>query len=155
MTLRGKDKEILNKLLENSRTHFVKISKECDIADTTVHFRVNKLKEQGIIKKFTIELDLDKLGLKHKAIIIASYKSAISDDWTRDYTRLMLDRFKKDKRIGFLARSQDEKTIIALFVTDNEKDFNTIFDNFENDPNKENVEIIQLTDVEKFFIDKI
>jgi len=48
------DLEILRGLMKNSRVAFTKLAEEIGIPDTTLHFHVKKMKEKGIIKKFTI-----------------------------------------------------------------------------------------------------
>ena len=152
---REKDVLILNELLKNSRSPFTEISQETNIADTTIHFRVNKLKEQNIIKKFTAELDLDQLGFNHKAIIIFKIGRHIFEEMSVKRAKELLDTFKNDKRIGFLALSEDKKTIIALFVTEKKESFDAIVKNFQNNPDIMETQIINLDHVEKFFIHEI
>jgi len=146
---------ILNELLKDSRSPFTDISKETNIADTTIHFRVNKLKEQNVIKRFTAELDLDQLGLNHKAIIIFKIGRHIFEDMSIKRAKELLDTFKDDKRIGFLALSEDKKTIIALFVTEKKESFDAIVKNFQTNPDIMETQIINLDHVEKFFINEI
>lgn len=57
-----KDKKILEMLLEDSSLSTHKISKKTLIPVTTVLNRIRKLKNFGIIKKYTIEVDKEKLG---------------------------------------------------------------------------------------------
>ena len=56
------DIKVLYGLKENSRATVREISKKINMPITTVHNRLKKLKNQGIIKKFTIEPDYEKLG---------------------------------------------------------------------------------------------
>jgi len=53
------DIKILELLEENSRKSFNDISKIVGKTEATVRRRVNKLKEDGIIKKFTIDYSID------------------------------------------------------------------------------------------------
>jgi Lrp/AsnC family transcriptional regulator for asnA, asnC and gidA len=53
------DIKILELLEENSRKSFNDISKIVGKTEATVRRRVNKLKEEGIIKKFTIDYSID------------------------------------------------------------------------------------------------
>ncbi|MBS3816738.1 MAG: Lrp/AsnC family transcriptional regulator [Candidatus Thermoplasmatota archaeon] len=57
-----KDKKILEILKENSRTPYTEIAREVDLSEATVRKRIDKMKEEGIIDKFTIELDPANLG---------------------------------------------------------------------------------------------
>src|SRR5271157_5247486 len=141
--------------IEIPRKGYNDISKETNIADTTIHFRVNKLKEQNVIKRFTAELDLDQLGLNHKAIIIFKIGRHIFEDMSIKRAKELLDTFKDDKRIGFLALSEDKKTIIALFVTEKKESFDAIVKNFQTNPDIMETQIINLDHVEKFFINEI
>ncbi len=144
----------MNELLKNSRSPFIQLSKATNIADTTIHFRVNKLKEKNVIKRFTVELDLDKIGLQHKALIICKIAPHIFEESVKRAKDLM-DKLKVDKRIGFLALSEDKKTIIALFVSNDKESFNAILKNFQTNPDIVETQITYLESVEKFFIHEI
>lgn len=152
---REKDITIINALLKNSRSPFTELSEKTNIADTTIHFRVNKLKEQNIIKRFTAELDLDQLGLNYKAIIIFKIGRHLFEEMSIKRAKELLDTFRDDKRIGFLALSEDKKTIIALFVTEKKESFDAIIKNFQNNPDITETQIINLDHVEKYFIHEI
>lgn len=56
------EKSILNVLQENSRLSFRKIAEKIGVTAATVSARVEDLERKGIIKKYTVLLDYDKLG---------------------------------------------------------------------------------------------
>lgn len=56
------DKQILNVLLDNSRLSYREIAKKVRVSVATVMHRVNRLKKEKIIKKYTTVLDYEKLG---------------------------------------------------------------------------------------------
>lgn len=62
------DQKILELLEENSRMSFNEISEKINKTEATVRRRVKKLKDEGIIQKFTIEYDIDT-GQKISATI--------------------------------------------------------------------------------------
>lgn len=64
-----KDRKILEILKENSNLSTHKISKKTLIPVTTVNNRIKKLRKQGIIKRYTIEVDRKKLGYSLSAYI--------------------------------------------------------------------------------------
>ena len=64
-----KDRKILEILKENSNLSTHKISKKTLIPVTTVNNRIKKLREQGIIKRYTIEVDRKKLGYNISAYV--------------------------------------------------------------------------------------
>ena len=61
-TLDEKDMKVLEILTEDSSLSTHKISKKTLIPVTTVLNRIRKLKALGIIKKYTVEVDKEKLG---------------------------------------------------------------------------------------------
>ena len=61
-TLDDKDFKILDILFQDSSLSTHKISKKTLIPVTTVLNRIRKLKSLGVIKKYTIEVDKEKLG---------------------------------------------------------------------------------------------
>lgn len=69
------DKEILRVLQKNSRTPLREISKRVGLAESTVYERIKKLKQRGIIKKFTIILDPETLGFHLLAFILIKAKA--------------------------------------------------------------------------------
>ena len=56
------DTRILSILQENSRRSYQEIARELIVSGGTIHVRVNRLKELGIIKGSKIILDYPKLG---------------------------------------------------------------------------------------------
>lgn len=63
------DQKIISVLQEDASLSTHKISKKTLIPQTTVLHRIKKLKNLGIIKKYTINLDYSKIGKKVKALI--------------------------------------------------------------------------------------
>ena len=67
--LDGIDNQILEMLLDDSRTPLAHISKEVGISSPAIRERINKLKHEGIIKGFSTIIDYKKLGLGLTAFI--------------------------------------------------------------------------------------
>lgn len=63
------DHQILDMLIENTRTPFTDIAKSLDISAGTVHVRVRKMEESGIIKGSTLTIDYEKLGYTFVAYV--------------------------------------------------------------------------------------
>jgi len=55
---------IINIPREDSSMPFIEIAKKIGISDGTVHIRVRKLIESGIISKFTISVDNNLVGYR-------------------------------------------------------------------------------------------
>ncbi len=63
------DHQILDILIENTRTPFTDIAKKLLISAGTVHVRVKKMEEFGIIKGSSLILDYEKLDYSFVAFI--------------------------------------------------------------------------------------
>ncbi len=57
-----KDKKILEILKNDSRTPYTEIAERLDVSEATVRKRIESLREENIIEKFTIEIDPQSLG---------------------------------------------------------------------------------------------
>jgi DNA-binding Lrp family transcriptional regulator len=64
------DKEILGVLQSNSRLSLRKIAQLLEVSTTTVSDRVEKLKKSGVIKRFTVQIDPDELGLHCSLLVL-------------------------------------------------------------------------------------
>src|SRR5690554_7329024 len=63
------DHQILDMLIENTRVPFTDIAKKLLISAGTVHVRVKKMEEAGIIQGSTLSLDYEKLGYSFIAYV--------------------------------------------------------------------------------------
>ncbi len=56
------DKRIIEILIENSRMSYADIARKLGISEATVFKRIKKLKDEGVIESFTLQLDPNKVG---------------------------------------------------------------------------------------------
>jgi Lrp/AsnC family transcriptional regulator for asnA, asnC and gidA len=63
------DVEILRMLQGDSRIPFTWIAKKLKLSESTIRKRVQALQKKGVIKKFTIEVDPSKIGIRTVAIV--------------------------------------------------------------------------------------
>ncbi len=66
--LTNKDIKILKCLEEDGIVNLDRLSKMTDISRSTIHYRLKKLKELGLIKRTFVELDPEALGLEITAV---------------------------------------------------------------------------------------
>ncbi len=57
-----KDKKILEMLRKDSRKPYTEIAEELDVSEATVRKRIESLKENNVIERFTVDLDPSNLG---------------------------------------------------------------------------------------------
>ena len=65
----SKDLAILEALKEDSRASIKKIGKKTGLPTTTVHNRIKKLKQDKVIRRYTVDVDHRKLGKEVSALI--------------------------------------------------------------------------------------
>ena len=68
-----KDELILEELRKDARMSTVDIARKTGLPRVTIHERIRKLKEKGVIKRFTVMLDHSKTGRPTTAFVLVSY----------------------------------------------------------------------------------
>lgn len=63
------DFKLINLLSKDSSTTFVDIAKQIGVSDATIHIRLRRLREMGVISNFTILIDNNRLGYGHLAFM--------------------------------------------------------------------------------------
>ena len=63
------DKQILEYLVKDARKPFTEIAKDLLVSPGTIHVRVKKMEQMGIIKSTSISVDYEKLGFGFIAYI--------------------------------------------------------------------------------------
>lgn len=69
------DKKIIDELRENSRLSMSELGRRINLSSPSVTERVRRMESFGIIKKYTLEVDYEKLGLPIQCIIEATVKN--------------------------------------------------------------------------------
>jgi Lrp/AsnC family leucine-responsive transcriptional regulator len=74
------DFKILAELVVNAKYSFAEIGRKLSLHPNVVAYRVNKLERTGIIKDYTAELDLEKLGVAEQILVGASFPRDVERD---------------------------------------------------------------------------
>lgn len=74
------DLKLMKALRADSRRSFLELAKELGVSDATIHARVKKMVEEGLIKGFTIRLDHEKLGYGVTAFVEVRVRPGTADD---------------------------------------------------------------------------
>jgi DNA-binding Lrp family transcriptional regulator len=75
------DRAIISIFNEDGRISYRKIAKKLDISIGTVHNRMEKLTQNGVIKKFAPVIDHQKLGYNLTTIIGVRVKGGVLRNW--------------------------------------------------------------------------
>jgi len=70
--LDSKDKKIIALLKQNARLSIRDIAKKAQLRPSTVHQRIQKLLREGIIEKFTLKLNNEKVGENFIAFLLVT-----------------------------------------------------------------------------------
>ena len=79
--------KIIDVLSKDSSVPFVEIAKQIGISDATVHLRVRRLRDEGIISKFTLSVDNDLLGYDQSFIGI-NIRPGLADRITEELSTI-------------------------------------------------------------------
>ncbi len=143
------DLKILQILYEDSRIAFTEIARILDVPDTTVHFRVKKMKKQGIISRFTINIPPQKLGFEHMALLIIDLEElaipAISKKRTEDFCV----KFAEEKEIRFVALDESGSKIVMMTIGKTMEEIEEFITGIRKIPDVESVKVEKLIKIFK------
>jgi Lrp/AsnC family leucine-responsive transcriptional regulator len=74
------DCKILAELADNAKSSFAEIGRKLSLHPNVVAYRVNKLERSGVIKDYTADVDLEKLGVAEQILVGASFPRDIERD---------------------------------------------------------------------------
>jgi Lrp/AsnC family transcriptional regulator, leucine-responsive regulatory protein len=83
-----KDKKIIEVLQEHGDYTTRQIAKKTLLPITTIHNRIRKLKQEKIIKKFTLDLDYDKIEKGFSVIVLVSVDYKLLRELKKDQHQL-------------------------------------------------------------------
>ena len=115
MDLDETDRKILKKLLKDARTPYEEIARELIISGGTVHVRINKMKEAGIITGSKIKIDFSMLGYEVTSFIGVNLTSA------KDYARA-LEKLKTFEEITDIYYTTGQYSLFIKVVTKSTKE---------------------------------
>lgn len=129
------DKRIISEMLRDSSRSLRSIARGLGIPVTTLHERVRKLKSRGIIRRFTLELNPEKLDLDVTIIVlvrvegpyIREVEGELSKhpnvvalyDVTGEYDVVVIAKFKNMKEVdgfikGLLRDRRIQRTVTSV-----------------------------------------
>lgn len=73
ISLDSLDWQILKAIQENSKQTYSEVGRKLGVAHSTVYDRIRKMEKSGVIKKWTVEFDLEKLGIDYVTACMTVY----------------------------------------------------------------------------------
>lgn len=95
------DNKILHALQQNSRATVREIAQKIGVPVTTVHNRLKKLKKEGVVKRFTVDLDYERLGKSIAAFVFVniSHSNLVDKQHGIDALKTRLKSFEEVQHI--------------------------------------------------------
>lgn len=113
-----KDKKLLYYLDQDSRQSLTQLAKKLKTSKEVIHYRLNKLQEEGYINQFYAIINMAKLGY-------VAYKVYFQfQNLTKTKEKQMISDFKKHKRIFWIATSSGSWDMMIGTWAKNIIDFN-------------------------------
>ena len=112
------DKRILKLLQFNGRLSFADLSRELDVAEATVRFRVSRLVSNGVITRFAALLNPAKVGMKVSGAILLKIDPAFLEEACKQ-----LVSFSETQ---YLFQSTGEYDVVSVIVARDMEHLNSL-----------------------------
>ncbi len=67
--VRISDLTLIKELMKNSRIPYTELAEMFGVSEAAIRKRIRRLKEKGVIRKYTLDVDVRKLGFEIRALI--------------------------------------------------------------------------------------
>ena len=108
------DRRILNILAQNSRSKLTKIAKEIQLSVDSTKKRIEKLEKDGVIKKYTIQINDARIGYNFGVHIYAKLKNV-----TKERYEEFISYMQKNPRVINLMSMLGDYDIYIVIVAKN------------------------------------
>jgi DNA-binding Lrp family transcriptional regulator len=119
ITLDDLDWGILKLLQSNAKQTYSKIGRQLNVAHSTVYERIKRMEEHGIIKKYTVTIDVEKIGKKP----VMAFMTVFTDPKESEEVAKKLSKMKEILEVS--TSLSEELLIIAKVVAENQDELHT------------------------------
>ncbi|WP_456368205.1 Lrp/AsnC family transcriptional regulator [Thermococcus sp.] len=142
------DRAIIRLLKQDARLTISELAERLNRPESTIHFRIKKLIEKGIIEKYTILLG-DPLRPKYSAMVYIQTETPIIEDFLEKYIKHIMKTLSMLPNVLFVSRSGKDGilTLIGAESEDNLKKF--VDDTIRTLPGLKRVEVFPLSEIAK------
>lgn len=134
------DLKILEILTIDARTPFTDVGKSLGVSDATVHVRVKRMIDEGVIKKYTIEVNEDALG-KVRGFVLINVKPG--------FLEAMMKQLIEDEKISAIYEIHGPNDLIVKIKAGNLDEMRNIMLRIREIPNIMTTELITIFKVWK------
>ena len=116
ISLDALDWEILKILQENSKQTYSEVGRQLGVAHSTIYDRIRKLEKNGVIKKWTVDIDLEKIGMNY----ITARMTVYTDPKESDNVAKKLSDAKEVLEVS-ISLSEELLIIAKVFAKDQDE----------------------------------
>jgi Lrp/AsnC family transcriptional regulator for asnA, asnC and gidA len=109
------DKKIIEILKNDSRTPFTEIASALGLSDSTIHVRLKKLRDEGIILRYTVDLNEDLIEKKVHGLIMINVNPG--------HLEAVIEKLRANHLITHIYEAHGDNDLI---VTTNTKDLDEL-----------------------------
>lgn len=120
-----KDLEILEAIGEIKTSNTKEIHERTGIPKSTVHYRIQKMKEEGIFKNDLLEVDLEKLGLSVTVI------SEVQAEYSEEYHETIGDELSNIDGVNQVYFTMGDTDFVVISHLQNREQVEALVSNFE------------------------
>ncbi|BAA30110.1 Lrp/AsnC family transcriptional regulator [Pyrococcus horikoshii] len=142
------DRAILKLLKKDARLTIAEISNQLKKPESTVHFRIKKLQERGVIEKYTIILG-EPIRPRELALVVLEVDKPIIEDFLDRYMEYVTKTLSGFPEVLFVAKSGKEKIVALVGGEDRDKLLKFIEENIESIPTLRSVQVLPISEIKK------
>ncbi|WP_436317658.1 Lrp/AsnC family transcriptional regulator [Thermococcus aggregans] len=142
------DRAILKVLKEDARATISEISEKINKPESTVHFRIKKLIERGIIEKYTIVLG-EVARPKEVAFVVLELEKPVIEDFLGRYLEYVSRNLAMLPNVLLVAKTEDDKIVALVGAETKEELSEFIEENIQSIPSVREVVVYPVAEFKK------
>jgi DNA-binding Lrp family transcriptional regulator len=116
VSLDNLDWQILQAIQEDAKQTYSEVGRRLGVAHSTVYDRIRKMEKSGVIKKWTVDIDLEKIGINH----ITARMTVFTDPKESENVAKRLSEAKEVLEVS-MSLSEDLLIIAKVIARDQEE----------------------------------
>jgi Lrp/AsnC family transcriptional regulator for asnA, asnC and gidA len=138
------DRDLLRILQRDARASFTSIAEELGKPDTTVHFRVNRLKDSKTVSRFSALFQPEAYGFNSAAIFRIQIGGHILPDISKERASSFAEELAEEEHYLWVAIDSDPTVIHALVLGADGADIEHRRETLAKSPDVLNIDITSL-----------
>lgn len=114
------DVKILAKLLEDSRIPFRQLARDLSVSESTIYLRVKKLRSSKVLRGYTADVDLNKLGFLQQVYVEIKV--------TPQYMKNVVEELRGKTNVLEVYEVSGEYPLLAKIVATNNEELSSSID---------------------------